>query len=185
MPLALVQNPLDSTQSEGRGRHCPLHFGLQCGLLLPHTSNYFPSYPSTCAYWCHAHLVNLPLISVMPFTSSGKEFSVISVTGQFLRKPTLQKRLVLWCRPVEKGWGGGKSWATTQFQERSHLTLEDGRPWSQDGPSELSQTDTRRPGLYPLYIIKCKLPLEGSMPLQKVGLFNQGDPCRGLTAAGK
>lgn len=61
----------------------------------------------------------------------------------------------------------------------------DGRPWSQDGPSELSQIDIRRPGLYTFYIIEWKLPLGERTPSNKMSLFNHSHPYSGLTAAGR
>lgn len=102
--------------------------------ILPTT---FSHIHSTFAYWCHAHLANLTLISVMPFTSSGKELSVISVTGQFLRQPTLQKRLVFfWCMPVEgdrMGWREKLSYNTIPRKVSAYLrgweTLEPGWPF--------------------------------------------------------
>lgn len=46
---ALIQNPLDSAQSEEEEKYRFLHFSLQCGLLVLYTSNYFLShFFSTC-----------------------------------------------------------------------------------------------------------------------------------------
>lgn len=121
------------------------------------------------------------------------ELPAVSVMGQFPRKPILKKRFM--CAEIRKcscdaglwkevGWGRGRSRATVQSQQRPSQPQGDGRPWSQDGSLELSYIDTRRPGLYTFHIIGCRLPLKRSMPLDKVSLFNQGNPYRGLIAEG-